>query len=112
VSLVQNEFAGEEPIGRELILNPFDGPHATVEIVGGVSAAARFTRTMSTLLFGISPFDPITFLAVCFCLWSHWRHAPCRRYEPHARIRSSQYGAIDGGGSMPAGYSCRSAVIG
>jgi putative ABC transport system permease protein len=57
---------------------------AALGVVIGVAASLAITRLMSTLLFGISAADPLTFAGVvCFFLWSHcWlatfpRAAPC-----------------------------------
>jgi ABC-type antimicrobial peptide transport system permease subunit len=37
---------------------------AAVGVVTGLFAAAAFTRVMQSLLFGIEPLDPITFIAM------------------------------------------------
>jgi putative ABC transport system permease protein len=34
----------------------------------GVAASAALTRTMASLLFGVTPADPMTFAAVCIAL--------------------------------------------
>jgi ABC-type antimicrobial peptide transport system permease subunit len=37
---------------------------AGIGVVIGIAAAAVLTRLMSSLLFGVSPLDPVTFVAV------------------------------------------------
>ena len=37
---------------------------ADIGVVVGIGAAAGLTRLMSTLLYGISPLDPVTYVAV------------------------------------------------
>ena len=37
---------------------------AVIGISAGLAAAAGLTRVMSALLFGVSPMDPLTYLAV------------------------------------------------
>jgi ABC-type antimicrobial peptide transport system permease subunit len=41
---------------------------AGIGIVVGLAAAATLTRLMSTLLFGITPLDPVTYVAVAVVL--------------------------------------------
>ncbi|HET7217400.1 MAG TPA: ABC transporter permease [Vicinamibacterales bacterium] len=41
---------------------------AAIGIVCGVAAASGLTRAMSTLLFGVSPLDPLTYVAVALTL--------------------------------------------
>jgi predicted permease len=41
---------------------------AAIGIVCGIAAAAGLTRAMSTLLFGVSPLDPLTYTAVALTL--------------------------------------------
>lgn len=41
---------------------------AGVGIVVGLAAAATLTRLMSTLLFGLTPLDPVTYVAVAVVL--------------------------------------------
>ena len=41
---------------------------AGVGIVVGLAAAATLTRLMSTLLFGLTPIDPVTYVAVAVVL--------------------------------------------
>ena len=57
----------------------------------GVLAAVGLTRLMSSLLFGVSPMDPITYAAVSVALawWRCWRRI-CRRGARRASIRSSR----------------------
>ena len=43
---------------------------AGIGIVVGLAAAATLTRLMSTLLFGITPLDPVTYLTVTAALVS------------------------------------------
>ena len=56
---------------------------AGIGLVVGVVAAAAVTRFLSALLFGVSPFDPVTYAAVVLALWA-WRCWPrgCRRGRP------------------------------
>ena len=41
---------------------------AAIGIACGIAAAAALTRAMSTLLFGVSPLDPLTYVAVALTL--------------------------------------------
>ncbi len=41
---------------------------AAIGMACGLAGAAALTRTMSTLLFNVSPLDPATYVAVCVCL--------------------------------------------
>jgi putative ABC transport system permease protein len=40
----------------------------TVGLMIGLAGALALTRLMTTLLFEVSPTDPVTFLAVAFCV--------------------------------------------
>jgi putative ABC transport system permease protein len=41
---------------------------AAIGLAVGIAAAAAVTRFLSTLLFGVSPFDPVTYSAVVLAL--------------------------------------------
>ena len=69
----------------------------------GLGAAAALMRLMRTLLFGISPLDPVTFTAVpvAWSLQRHWQ-AICRRAAPLRSIRSKRF--------EPNNYVARSVI--
>ena len=48
-------------VGRGIVLT-------LVAIAIGVAGAAALTRTMATLLFGVEPLDPVTFMAAAAVL--------------------------------------------
>jgi putative ABC transport system permease protein len=62
-------------------------------VVGGVAAALLATRFLESLLFGVEPYDPLTFVSavlvlVCTALLAHW--IPLRRalaIDPAAALR-------------------------
>jgi ABC-type antimicrobial peptide transport system permease subunit len=64
-----------------------------VGLIGGVAAALALTRLMTSLLFGVSPFDPLTYVVVCLaltataCLASYIPARRALRIDPAITLR-------------------------
>jgi predicted permease len=65
-----------------------------IGLVGGVAAALALTRLMTSLLFGVSPFDPLTYALVCgaliatACLASYIPARRATRVDPVVALRA------------------------
>jgi ABC-type antimicrobial peptide transport system permease subunit len=64
-----------------------------VGLAGGVAAALALMRLMTSLLFGVSPFDPLTYVVVCgaliatACLASYIPARRALRIDPAITLR-------------------------
>jgi predicted permease len=64
-----------------------------IGLIGGVAAALALTRLMTSLLFGVSPFDPLTYVVVCLaltataCLASYIPARRALRIDPAITLR-------------------------
>ena len=63
---------------------------AAIGIACGLAASAASTRLMSSLLFDVSPLDPVTYVVVVSGAWSRPRPRPAMR-RPAARRRSIRW---------------------
>ena len=70
---------------RNDVLRLILGHGAKMALIGvavGIAASLALTRLMAKLLFGVSAYDPLTFLAVAACyFWLPWQRPTFRRVE-------------------------------
>jgi ABC-type antimicrobial peptide transport system permease subunit len=68
--------------------------HAAAGIIIGLVAASMLTRYLQTLLFGLTPFDPLTFAGAAGCSRSSRSWPP--PFRPPGQRRRSADRAADG----------------